>query len=229
MLTDRLLRTVLPLGLAALALAACGPDNVDPPLNAGPSATATGPGATGPSTARPGATATTPPAGGGGKGTFEQPYALKAAEGVTETHYPDHEQTRLRVTPVSVVKGDRDAVGKLGVGLMDGRTPWYVTAVYDHDGGGSDFGGFVHKLLLFGADTKRAYIGAASWGVPFSPCQEASDEDMRLEPGKSVSTCEIYLLPDGVQPVFLGFQGNREVTDPMVGPEVRPEVVWSAR
>ncbi|MFK0199658.1 hypothetical protein [Streptomyces lavendulae] len=197
MLNDRLLRTAVPVALAALALTGCGPDDGGPPAAAS-------------------------------KGTFAQPLALGTAADATETHFPDYKKTELSVTPVSVVKGDKAAVEKLGVGLLDGKTPYYVTTTYTHEGGEEDTGSFNFKLLLHGTDPKRAYFFAPSWGARFEPCQEASDADLRLISRKSVTTCEIYLLPEDVQPAFVGFQGDRDAGKPSNETGSAPEVVWKA-
>ncbi len=53
---------------------------------------------------------------------------------------------------------------KLGVGLLEGKTPYYVTTTYAHKGGAEDVGTFNFKLLLHGTDQQRAYYSAASWG-----------------------------------------------------------------
>ncbi|MGO4457808.1 hypothetical protein AB4039_10940 [Streptomyces sp. M-16] len=173
------------------------------------------------------------PDGGGApaaasKGTFAAPLALKTAADVTETHFPDNQKTQLSVTPVSVVKGDKAAVEKLGVGLLNGKTPYYVTTTYTHKGGEVDTGSFNFKLLLHGTDPKRAYTFAPAWGAKFEPCQEASDADLRLAAGKSVTTCEIYLVPEDVQPAFVGFQGERDAGKPSDETGTAPEVVWKA-
>ncbi|MEV0415195.1 hypothetical protein AB0I68_31500 [Streptomyces sp. NPDC050448] len=160
------------------------------------------------------------------KGTFTEPLALKTPADVSETHFPDNAKTQLSVTPVSVVKGDKAAVEKLGVGLLEGKTPYYVTTTYAHKGGAADLGSFNHKLLLHGTDRQSAYFSAPSWGTKFEPCQEASDGDMRLADGKSVTTCEIYLVPENVQPVFVGFQGDRDDRSPSHETGTAPEVVW---
>ncbi|WP_328761115.1 hypothetical protein [Streptomyces sp. NBC_00272] len=160
------------------------------------------------------------------KGTFAEPLALKTPADVSDTHFPNNEKTQLSVTPVSVVKGDKAAVEKLGVGLLEGKTPYYVTTTYAHKGGAEDVGTFNFKLLLHGTDQQRAYYSAASWGAKFEPCQEASGSDLRLTEGKSVTTCEIYLVPENVQPVFVGFQGDRDYRNPSLETGTAPEVVW---
>lgn len=140
MLTNRLLRTAVPIALTALALTACGPED-----DAGPAATQ--------------------------KGTFAEPLALKTSAEVSETHFPDQAKTQLSVTPVSVVKGDKAAVEKLGVGLLEGKTPYYVTTTYAHKGGAPDSGSFNFKLLLHGTDQQRAYFFAPAWGPRSSPAR----------------------------------------------------------
>ncbi|WP_405676685.1 hypothetical protein OG239_39890 [Streptomyces sp. NBC_00868] len=161
------------------------------------------------------------------KGTFAEPLALKTSADVSETHFPDNAKTQLSVTPASVVKGDKAAVDKLGVGLLDGKTPYYVTTTYTHKGGAQDgVVSFNHKLLLHGTDPQRAYSFAPSWGAKFEPCQEASDNDLKLAEGKSVTTCEIYLVPENVQPLFVGFQGERDTSSPSNETGTAPEVVW---
>ncbi|MFF1341665.1 hypothetical protein ACFVYT_27785 [Streptomyces sp. NPDC058290] len=132
----------------------------------------------------------------------------------------------LGVTPVSVVKGDKAAVEKLGVGLLQGKTPYYVTTTYLNTGGATDAGSFNFKLLLHGADQERAYFFAPSWGAKSEPCQEASDADLRLETRKAVTTCEIYLVPENVKPEFVGFQGDRDNTTPSNETGTAPEVIW---
>ncbi|MET9689693.1 hypothetical protein ABZY81_14610 [Streptomyces sp. NPDC006514] len=197
MLTHRLLRTAAPMALAALARTACGPEG-----DAGPAATQ--------------------------KGTFAEPLALKTSADVSETHFPDQTKTQLSVTPVSVVKGDKDAVEELGVGLLEGKTPYYVTTTYAHKGGAPDSGSFNFKLLLHGTDQQRAYSslpGGHAWGATFEPCQEVSESELPLAAGKSVTTCEIYLVPDNVQPAF-GFQGDRDNRSPSYETGAAAEVVW---
>ncbi|MCX5152208.1 hypothetical protein OHB36_36720 [Streptomyces sp. NBC_00320] len=63
-------------------------------------------------------------------------------------------------------------------------------------------------------------------GPAASESQEASGSDLRLTEGKSVTTCEIYLVPENVQPVFVGFQGDRDYRNPSLETGTAPEVVW---
>ncbi|MEV6583264.1 hypothetical protein AB0M92_34475 [Streptomyces sp. NPDC051582] len=196
MLTNRLLRTAAPITLAALALAACGPQDDGQAASQ--------------------------------KGTFADPLALKAPADVSDTHFPKNEKSQLSVTPISVVKGDKAAVEKLGIGLMAGKTPYYVTTTYAHKGGVEDVGTFNFKLLLHGTDQKVAYYSTPSWGAKFEPCQEASGSDLRLTEGKSVTTCEIFLVPENVPPAFVGFQGDRDYRNPTLETGTAPEVVWKA-
>ncbi|MFF4849490.1 hypothetical protein [Streptomyces sp. NPDC001194] len=65
-------------------------------------------------------------------------------------------------------------------------------------------------------------------GAKFEPCQEASGSDPHLTEGKSVATCEMFLVPENVQPVFVGFQGDRDYRDPTLETGTAPEVVWKA-
>lgn len=81
-------------------------------------------------------------------------------------------------------------------------------------------------LLLHGTDPKRAYFFAPSWGVKFAPCQEPSDDEMHLTDGGSVTTCEIYLVPESVQPLYVGFQGQRDASNPSNDTGSAPEVIW---
>ncbi|GAA2636103.1 MULTISPECIES: hypothetical protein [Streptomyces] len=160
------------------------------------------------------------------KGTFTEPLALKTSADVSETHFPDNAKTQLSVTPVSVVKGDKAAVEKLGVGLLEGKTPYYVTTTYAHKGGAPDTGSFNFKLLLHGTDQQRAYFFAPAWGAKFEPCQEVAESELPLAAGKSVTTCEIYLVPENVQPLFVGFQGDRDNRSPSHETGSAAEVVW---
>ncbi|MCC9312477.1 hypothetical protein LN042_36420 [Kitasatospora sp. RB6PN24] len=50
------------------------------------------------------------------------------------------------------------------------------------------------------------------------PCQEASAAALNLSRGASVTTCEIYLLPQAVTPVFVAFKGD-DATN-------KADVVW---
>ncbi|MFB6557696.1 hypothetical protein ACFCYH_02085 [Streptomyces sp. NPDC056400] len=160
------------------------------------------------------------------KGTFAEPLALKTSADVSETHFPDQSKTRLSVTPVSVVTGDKAAVEKLGVGLLEGKTPYDVTTTSAHGGGAPDSGSFNFKLLLHGTDQQRAYFFAPAWGAAFEPCQEVSESELPLAAGKSVTTCEIYLVPDNVQPAVVGFQGDRDNRSPSDETGTAAEVVW---
>ncbi|MFD7781847.1 hypothetical protein ACFV4Q_01840 [Streptomyces nojiriensis] len=85
---------------------------------------------------------------------------------------------------------------------------------YAHKGGAPDAGSFDFKLLLHGTDQQRAYFFAPAWGAKFEPCQEVSESELPLAAGKSVTTCEIHLVPDNVQPAFVGFQGDRDNRSP---------------
>ncbi|MFD7904420.1 hypothetical protein ACFV4G_19500 [Kitasatospora sp. NPDC059747] len=79
-------------------------------------------------------------------------------------------------------------------------------------------------MLLHGTDPKRAYFFALSWGVKFAPCQEPSDDEMHLTDGGTVTTCEIYLVPESVQPLCVGFQGRRDASNPSNDTGSAPEV-----
>ncbi|MBP0451058.1 hypothetical protein J5Y04_16125 [Kitasatospora sp. RG8] len=186
MLTKAALRTALPVGALALLLAGCGPDN------------------------DPGAEPSGAPAAA--KGTFDAPLAWKTPADASATTYGTHETVRLGVTPVSVVKGDAAAVDKLSTGVVQGRVPYYVTVTFSHKGGPEDIGAYVHGVALH-SDAEHAYGYLPSWGVDFPPCQEGDGEARRLTPGKSVTTCEIFLLPANAQPVFLAYKGSDEKGD----------------
>ncbi|WP_406739246.1 hypothetical protein OG365_35585 [Streptomyces sp. NBC_00853] len=43
--------------------------------------------------------------------------------------------------------------------------------------------------------------------------------------GKSVTTCETYLVPENVQPTFVGFQGDRDNRSPSYETGTAAEVV----
>ncbi|MER7467505.1 hypothetical protein [Streptomyces sp. NPDC097981] len=79
------------------------------------------------------------------------------------------------------------------------------------------------RTVITGRAGVTVPVGA---GGAFEPCQEASDADLRLAAGKSVTTCEIYLVPENVQPVFAGFQGDRDANSPSEETGTAPEVVW---
>lgn len=112
------------------------------------------------------------------------------------------------------------------MGLLEGKTPYYVTTTYAHKGGAPDTGSFNFKLLLHGTDQQRAYFFAPAWGAKFEPCQEVAESELPLAAGKSVTTCEIYLVPENVQPLFVGFQGDRDNRSPSHETGSAAEVVW---
>ncbi|MFI6849420.1 hypothetical protein OG535_27130 [Kitasatospora sp. NBC_00085] len=189
MLTNSLRRTMPPLAaLAALALAltGCGPDNNEQPAS-----------------------------NGKGTGTYADPFPLKSPADATVAGYLN-DRIQVSVTPVSVVKGDKAEVEKLGIGLLAGKTPYYVTATYTHKGGPEDIGAYAAKLSLH-SDAEHAYQNAPAWGADFPPCQEGSDAALKLTPGKTVTTCEIFLVPETVQPVFVAYKGDEKAA---------AEVVW---
>lgn len=47
------------------------------------------------------------------KGTFAEPLALRTPADVSDTHFPKNEKSRLSVTPVSVVKGNKPSRSRL--------------------------------------------------------------------------------------------------------------------
>ncbi|MFI1151229.1 hypothetical protein [Streptomyces sp. NPDC020817] len=91
-----------------------------------------------------------------------------------------------------------------------------------------DVGTFNHKLLLHGTDQQLAYYSTSCWGAKFEPCQEASGSELHLTEDKSVTTCEMFLVPENVQPVFVGFQGDRDYRNPTLETGTATEVVWKA-
>ncbi|MCC9312478.1 hypothetical protein LN042_36425 [Kitasatospora sp. RB6PN24] len=71
---------------------------------------------------------------------------MKTQATATDIQGPAKDPVHLSVTPVSVVKGDPAAVDKLGIGLIDGRTPYYVTASYTELDGDGDMGTYTREL-----------------------------------------------------------------------------------
>jgi hypothetical protein len=189
---SRVLRAAVPLALATALLTACGPDEV----TAKPAAPSSAGRASGPS---------------GPKGSFSNPLAWKTKATAIDVQDPTKDNVELAITPVSVTKGDPAAVDKLGIGLLTGKMPYYVTTHYTELNGSTDVGGYNLKLFLDTA-SDHTYGNDPTWGAPFAPCQEPSDAALHLDPGISVTTCEIYLLPEAAKPAFLSFKGDRSAT-----------------
>jgi hypothetical protein len=156
----------------------------------------------------------------GGNGGGAHPLGTEVEVGYheVESDGTTRTRTRLELTVLRVRAGTQEELEANGIELdPEDRTatPYYVDARWANGGSKAieripsvnlddDDGNTFSRLLVFGAGDE-----------PFAPCPEAAG----LEPGASVESCSLVLVPDGIEIVRVSYLSDS-------GPDAEPELVY---